>query len=153
MLFKWLFDITTDGEHWRAAAGFTGLSQKWHFPNKKGPKRESGSNSSILEHEIESSRQQQQKKRTSQKKGCLSSGFCRGKGRERGGLIGNGILLLLCAPSPHYIATDYRGTGAAAARALPPNCSTLQQQTSCELPLSVLLKSTAAFALERKKLM
>ena len=40
---------------------------------------------------------------------------------------------------------------AAAARALPPNCSTLQQQTSCELPLSVLLKSTAAFASEKRE--
>lgn len=51
-------------------------------------------------------------------------------------LIGNGILLLLCAPSPHYIATDY--SGAPHTPRLPHQLyaievelleSTLQQQT------------------------
>ena len=54
------------------------------FPIKKG-QRESGSNSSILEHEIESSRQQQQKKGHHRKKAACrvdSAGEKGGSGEE-----------------------------------------------------------------------
>ena len=76
-------------------------------------------------------------------------------------LIGNGILLLLCAPSPHYIATDYSG---APRRACRTNCMPSKLNCSSRLynnklssiavvmPGSVEPKSkAAAAAITRKK--
>ena len=57
-------------------------------------------------------------------------------------------LAIVMCPFPSLYC--YRLQRHCRSRALPPNCSTLQQQTSCELPLSVLLKSTAAFASEKR---